>query len=94
MKTALDERILRKGIKDPNQTKSKDETHCVDRRINRDALSRDSPAPLVRCEVGKGLLAVRAKLKKGKEHFEPMTPEMNGGDLYELAKLLGHAISR
>ena len=104
---------------------------------------------------GEGLLAVRAKLKKGKERFVPMTSElaeeirrypavigqdrifppkggptskrqrlegsfedlleratihdfwlydlrhtfaswymMNGGDLYELAKLMGHAISR
>jgi hypothetical protein len=48
---ALDERMYRKGTKDLNQTKSSDEAHCVDRRINRYALSRDSPAPVVRRDV-------------------------------------------
>lgn len=46
MKTSLDDRILRKRTKDLNH-----EAHCVDRRINRDAFSRDSQTPLARREV-------------------------------------------
>jgi integrase len=152
LKTALDDRIFRKGTKDLNQT------NCRMRLIVLIAVStgmRSAEIHRLRwsdVRYSEGLLAVRAKLKKGKERFVPMTSElaeeirryptvigqdriflpkggpsskrqrlegsfealleranirdfwfhdlrhtfaswymMNGGDLYELAKLLGHA---
>ena len=152
MKTALDERILRKETKDPNQTNRRM------RLIVLIAVSTGMRSAVIYrlrwsdVRYGEGLLAVRAKLKKSKERFAPMTSElaervrryptvigqdrifpprggpaskrqrlegsfedllervnihdfwfhdlrhtfaswymMNGGDLYELAKLMGHA---
>ena len=152
LKTALDDRIFRKGTKDLNQT---------NRRMRLIVLIAVSTgmrsAEIHRLQwsavlYGEGLLAVRAKLKGGKVRFVPMAPElaaeikrypavinqdrifppkggakskrqrlegsfenllvrakirdfrfhdlrhtfasrymMNGGDLYELAKLMGHA---
>ena len=149
---ALDERILRKGAKDSNQT-----NHKV-RLIVLIAVSTGMRSAeihrLRRSDVryGEGSLAVRAKLKKGKVRYVPMPSElaaevrrypavidedrifrhkrgekagrprlegsfddllfraeiqnfwfhdlrhtfaswymMNGGDLYELAKILGHS---
>jgi integrase len=149
---ALDERMYRKGTKDLNQT------NLRMRLIVLIAVStgmRSAEIHRLRWSdvmYSEGLLAVRAKLKKGKERFVPMTSElaeeirrypavigqdrifppkggptskrqrlegsfedlleranihdfwfhdlrhtfaswymMNGGDLYELAKLMGHA---
>jgi integrase len=152
MKIALDERILRKGTKDPNQTNRRMRLIVL---IAVSTGMRSAEIHRLRwsdVRYGEGLLAVRAKLKKGKERFVPMTSElaeeirgyptvigqdrifppkggpaskrqrlegsfedlleranihdfwfhdlrhtfaswymMNGGDLYELAKLMGHA---
>jgi integrase len=152
MKTALDDRIFRKGTKDLNQTNRRMRLIVL---IAVSTGMRSSEIHRLRwsdARYSEGLLAVRAKLKKGKERFVPMTSElaeeirrypavigqdrifppkggptskrqrlegsfedllkrakiqnfwfhdlrhtfaswymMNGGDLYELAKLLGHA---
>ncbi len=152
LKIALDEKMFRKGTKDLNQTS------CRMRLIVLIAVStgmRSSEIHRLRWTdvmYSEGLLAVRAKLKKGKVRYVPMPSElaaemlrfpmeieedrifppkrgeksgrqrlegsfedllarakiqnfwfhdlrhtfaswymMNGGDLYELAKLLGHA---
>jgi integrase len=152
LKTALDERMLRKGTKDINQT------NLRMRLIVLIAVStgmRSAEVHRLRWSdvmYSQGLVAVRARLKKGKVRYVPMSSElaeeirsyptvmgqdrifppkggpeskrqrlegsfedllkrakirdfwfhdlrhtfaswymMNGGDLYELAKLLGHA---
>jgi Phage integrase family len=76
---ALDERILRKGAKDPNQTNHKM------RLIVLIAVSTGMRSAeihrLRRSDVryGEGSLAVRAKLKKGQERSVPTTSEFAEG---------------
>ena len=76
MKTALDERILRKETKDPNQTNRRM------RLIVLIAVSTGMRSAVIYrlrwsdVRYGEGLLAVRAKLKKSKERFVPMTSEL------------------
>ncbi len=73
---ALDERMYRKGTKDLNQT------NLRIRLIVLIAVStgmRSAEVHRLRWSdvmYGEGLLAVRAKLKKGKERFVPMTSEL------------------
>src|SRR5277367_6366474 len=73
---ALDERMYRKGTKDLNQT------NLRMRLIVLIAVStgmRSAEIHRLRwsdVRYGEGLLAVRAKLKKGKERFVPMTSEL------------------
>jgi len=152
LKLALDDRMLQKGTKNPNRT------NLRMRLIVLIAVSTGMRSAEIHrllwsdVKYSEGLIAVRAKLKKGKERYVPMAPElaaeirrypaaineerifppkggpkskrqrlegsfddllkrakirdfwfhdlrhtfaswymMNGGDLYELAKILGHA---
>jgi|ERR1700751_129618 hypothetical protein len=51
LKVALDEKNVPERHKGPQSDESSDEAHRADRRINRDALNRDSPALVVRRDV-------------------------------------------
>ena len=76
MKTALNERVLRKGTKNLNQTNRRMRLIVL---IAVSTGMRSAEIHRLRwsdVRYGEGLLAVRAKLKKGKERFVPMTLEL------------------